>query len=120
MIELGASDNLIGTSGHSNDDAGERNVISGNLDDGVDIYGSGTSGNVVAGNFIGTNATGTAALGNSDEGISIVGPSTSTNCDRREPVYGDPERRPRNVISGNVDGRHRDQRDRPTSSWPAT
>ena len=64
MIAGGASDNLIGTSGHSADDAGQRNVISGNLNDGIDIYGHGTSGNVVAGNFIGTNAAETAGLGN--------------------------------------------------------
>ncbi len=62
VIQGGAADNLVGTSGHSTDDAGERNVISGNAHDGVDIYGSGTGGNVVAGNLIGTNAAATAAL----------------------------------------------------------
>jgi hypothetical protein len=46
--------------------AGARNVISGNGDDGVVLSGS----NLVAqGNFIGTDATGTAALGNAGNGI---------------------------------------------------
>src|SRR5262249_55041359 len=40
-----------------------RNVISGNSSDGIDIL-SGTTGTLVQGNFIGTNASGTAALGN--------------------------------------------------------
>ena len=62
VIDFGTANNLIGTSGHSADDAGQRNIISGNLSDAVDFYGSGTSGNVVAGNFIGTNASGTAAV----------------------------------------------------------
>ena len=35
-----------------------RNVISGNTGDGVDITGSGTTGNVVEGNYIGTNVSG--------------------------------------------------------------
>ena len=62
LIDDGASDNLIGTSGKSADDAGQRNVISASGYDGVNIAGSGSDGNVVAGNFIGTNAAGTAGL----------------------------------------------------------
>ena len=38
--------------------AGTRNLISGNVGSGVEITGSGTSGNVVAGDFIGTDVTG--------------------------------------------------------------
>ena len=41
------------------DDAGERNVISGNNNFGVELSGNGTSGNVVQGNVIGTDLTGT-------------------------------------------------------------
>ncbi len=62
MIDFGASNNLIGTSGQSADDAGQRNIISGNTGDGIDVYG-GATGNVVAGNYIGTNAAGTASSG---------------------------------------------------------
>jgi titin len=51
--------------------AGARNVISGNGQDGVFLSGSGTSGNTVAGNFIGLNKAGTAALHNGGNGVTI-------------------------------------------------
>jgi CSLREA domain-containing protein len=51
--------------------AGERNVISGNGERGVDIVGDGAMGNAVQGNYIGTNAAGTAGLGNSMAGVTI-------------------------------------------------
>src|SRR5262249_42977781 len=64
-ISAGASGNLIGTDGKSVDDVGERNVIAGNYyDDAIDIYGAGTDGNIVAGNYLGTDVTGTNSLGN--------------------------------------------------------
>ena len=51
--------------------AGSGNVISGNTGAiGVEITGSGSSNNAVEGNYIGTNAAGTAALGN-DTGVQI-------------------------------------------------
>lgn len=52
-------------------DEAQRNVISGNLGDGVRISGAGTNHNAVAGNFIGTNAAGTAALGNALAGVLV-------------------------------------------------
>ena len=73
VIDGGASNNVVGTNGSGNDDTGQRNVISGNLADGVDIEHSGTSGNVLAGNFIGTNASGTAALANKNgDGVFLA------------------------------------------------
>ena len=60
VIAAGASGNRIGTDGKSIDDVGERNVIGGSGEDGVDICGTGTEGNVVAGNYIGSDLTGTA------------------------------------------------------------
>ncbi len=62
VIEGGAFDNRIGTDGQGVDDAGERNVISGNQNNGVDLVGDG-GGNIVAGNFIGTDVTGMKILG---------------------------------------------------------
>ncbi len=66
------ANNRIGTSGAETDNAGERNVISGNVRNGVNIIGSGTSGNVVAGNSVGINAAGNAGLGNSGNGVHIA------------------------------------------------
>ena len=102
VIQGGAADNLVGTSGHRADDAGESNVISGNAHDGVDIYGSGTGGNVVAGNLIGTNAAATAALSN---GYGVVLEEvTSTNWVGVNTSYGAEDADQSNVISGNAAG----------------
>lgn len=48
----------------------ERNEISGNNGDGVQAFRS--SGNVLEGNYIGTDITGNAALPNSFDGVSVV------------------------------------------------
>ena len=52
--------------------AGEGNVISGNDFGGVYLYQAGTVGCLVAGNRIGTDATGAAPLGNGSHGIAVV------------------------------------------------
>ena len=57
--------------------AAARNVISGNGGDGVVIFGTDATGNEVQGNFIGTDAAGTADLGN-DDGVVISSGSDST------------------------------------------
>ena len=48
-----------------------RNIISGNTGAGVSIQGTTTAGNLVQGNYIGTQANGAAALGNGGAGVSI-------------------------------------------------
>jgi titin len=70
ILMPGSHDNLIGTDGQSVDNAVEANVISGNTFAGVVLYGS--NANVIAGNFIGTNAAGTASLPNTADGIDIA------------------------------------------------
>ena len=70
VIEGGASANRIGTDGRSVDDAGQRNIIAGSDNDGIDIVGTGTDGNIVAGNFIGTDVTGTCTPGQSATTVS--------------------------------------------------
>ncbi len=52
--------------------AGASNLISGNTENGVRIQGSGATGNVIEGNYIGTNSAGAASIGNGD-GILLFG-----------------------------------------------
>jgi hypothetical protein len=66
VLQHGVTGNTIGGSA-----TGERNVISGNTDNGVHLTGGGTSGNLVQGNFIGTKEDGISALANGDEGVRI-------------------------------------------------
>jgi titin len=61
----GAHGNMIGG------DAGSRNLISGNENYGVLIDGASTRNNIVAGNWIGTNASGHAALPNKVAGVLV-------------------------------------------------
>ena len=97
-IESGADENWIGVNSVSGgpDNADQGNVISANGNDGVYIYAP-CEGNVIAGDFIGTDASGQNALGNHNNGIG-VGSSTSVYAQNNVigiPGYG-------NVISGNI------------------
>jgi CSLREA domain-containing protein len=60
-----AVDNTIGGPGV------DRNVISGNTNHGVLVVDEGTTGNVIQGNFIGSNATASAAIPNGGDGVAI-------------------------------------------------
>jgi len=53
--------------------AGAGNVLAGNVGSGIYLYGPGSSGNVVQGNYLGTDATGGLALSNGVDGITING-----------------------------------------------
>ena len=67
----GASGNTIGGT-----TVAARNVISANTGNGVNIA-SGASANVIQGNFIGTDISGTAALGNGANGVVITSASNN-------------------------------------------
>ncbi len=67
-IIQGAEYNRIGTNGDGISDAAEANIISGNSDFGIRID---SPANVIYGNYIGTDSTGTADLGNGTHGILI-------------------------------------------------
>jgi len=84
----GGAQNIIGGS-----TAGDRNVISGNDYDGVRIIGSGANGNTVKGNYIGTNADGTAAIPNAS-GVTIAHGAQNNSVGGSTAGEG-------NVISGN-------------------
>jgi hypothetical protein len=66
-IRITSGNNLIGGLAPA-----ARNVVSGNLNDGIEINGSSASGNVVRGNYIGTDASGTLSRGNNTDGIFIT------------------------------------------------
>ena len=87
----GASNNTIGGTA-----AGAGNVISGNTDDGVEITGSGTSGNLVVGNLIGTNAAGIQPR---RQRASMASRSTRATP-QRSVAHGTPGTGAGNVISG--------------------
>jgi len=100
QIVGGAKSNRVGTDGDGNDDALERNLISGNNFDGVVIEGSGTDNNVVAGNYIGTDATGTTALGGNHFGVLIKGGAANNRVGTNGDGVGDVAER--NTLSGNL------------------
>ncbi len=71
----------------------ERNVISGNGNSGIMINSANSSGNIVLGNYIGTNAAGTSPLGNGFNGVFVSGPVNT---------IGGLDAGARNIISGNA------------------
>ena len=73
--------------------AAARNLISGNSIRGIDISFSGANDNVVEGNFIGTNVTGSVPLGNGFIGIDVFAGSGN--------IIGGITAASRNIISGN-------------------
>ena len=97
VIQDGASNNRIGTNADGSNDTAERNIISGNNWYGVEMIGSGTSNNVVQGNYIGTDVTGLVALGNSHGGVSFWNGASNNKVGSGLAGAG-------NVISGNETG----------------
>jgi hypothetical protein len=95
----GADSNQIGGT-----TAEERNIISGHLTNGISIFdgdnlgvGSTCKGNVIIGNYVGTDASGFKAVPNGSDGIRLRKNSTETRI-------GGATAEERNLISGN--GRH--------------
>jgi len=80
-IEGYSESNRIG-----NDTSQGRNVISGNNQKGIDIFGYDNTSNEVLGNYIGTDASGEQDLGNSQEGIKIE--YASFNLIQRNTIAG--------------------------------
>ena len=84
----GQNNNFIGGT-----TASSRNVISGNKRYGIGIIQGGN--NQIIGNYIGTNASGTAAIPNVDTGVRITASNT---------IVGGQTAGSRNIISGNATG----------------
>ncbi len=89
QIADGVGNTIGGTS------AAERNIISGNVNTGIRIEGSttGVMGNVISGNYIGTQANGTTACANIT-GVEIIAAAVGN-------TIGGTTAGARNVISGN-------------------
>ena len=82
IILYGSGANLIG-----GPVAAARNLISGNGASGIYLTGASTAGNVIQGNYIGTEISGSLAVGNVGDGITLVGAPGNVICS--------------NLISGN-------------------
>ena len=91
LVSTAATGNTIGGT-----TAGARNVVSGNLEEGVQLSGTGTTSNVVEGNYVGTSADGTAAVANAN-GVEITAGAKGN-------LIGGTSAGARNVVSGNLDG----------------
>jgi trimeric autotransporter adhesin len=77
QIQMGASSNTIG-----GNTAAHRNIISGNLGEGIEINGETTDNNIVRGNYIGVSADGLSNITpatNLGTGIYIVGGADNTS-----------------------------------------
>ncbi len=97
IVQGGATGNTIGGTLSGTFGGGAAfsvNVISGNGANGVEITGTGTELNVVEGNYLGTNATGTIAVGNGNDGVVIDNGATLN-------TVGGTTAGARDVISGN-------------------
>ncbi|TMQ29724.1 MAG: right-handed parallel beta-helix repeat-containing protein, partial [Planctomycetota bacterium] len=89
-VEFGASNNTIG-----GDLASERNVISGNDGSGIEITGPSANNNVVAGNYIGTDASGIHLVRNKGAAGILLQDGASNN------IIGGSDPASGNLISGN-------------------
>lgn len=74
--------------------AGAGNLISGNVEAGVEINGAGATGNQLLGNVIGLDASGAAAVPNEAQGVIVA--------DAPGNRIGDTDEGATNVISGNL------------------
>jgi titin len=88
----GASGNTIGGTA-----PGAANVIAANRAAGIFLLGTGTSNNLVQGNFIGTNASSATGLGNGGDGAEIVLGASGNTIGGTVPGAG-------NVIADNQKG----------------
>ena len=88
-VAITSGDNAIGDG-----TAAGRNVISGNGFEGIWVKGG--TANRIRGNYIGTDATGTAALGNRTSGIAVI--------DAPANVIGGPSSGDGNLIADNPSG----------------
>ena len=73
---------------------GQGNLISRNGGNGIELFGSGTTGNRMMGNYIGTDLTGSVAQGNARNGVQVAQGASDT-------IIGGNTSGTGNLISGN-------------------
>jgi len=88
-LEVWSANNTIGGT-----TAAARNLVSGSQQAGIQLRDPAATGNLVAGNFVGTDVTGAADLGNGEDGVRFTGGASSN-------TIGGTTAGARNVISGN-------------------
>jgi hypothetical protein len=66
LIRNGSSNNTIGGGSHN-----DRNIISANGNDGIEIVNTGSANNLIERNLIGTQADGASHLGNGRDGVAV-------------------------------------------------
>ncbi|HLO49799.1 MAG TPA: S8 family serine peptidase, partial [Kamptonema sp.] len=107
--DLGNSETGLGIVNSSNNTIGgtvaqSRNLISGNERYGIEIGGFSPTNNIIIGNYIGTDVTGTKDLDSSTNGIGVGIRSGFNN------IVGGTNTVSRNIISGNNVGVHIDNK----------
>jgi titin len=95
VIANGSSNNTIGGTV-----AGARNVVSGNDLQGIEINSGTATGNLVQGNYIGTDVTGAEELPNGQVGGGGTGRGIRVNGSPANTIGGSAAAR--NIISGNI------------------
>jgi uncharacterized repeat protein (TIGR02543 family) len=88
-IVLDGSNNQIGGTSPT-----QRNVVSANSSIGIDMFGASSNGNVVEGNYIGTDPTGTQARGNRFN-VQLSGGAWDN-------IIGGTDPASRNIVSGGI------------------
>jgi len=91
LLRGGAHDNLVGLT------RADANVIGASGADGVRLEGAGTRGNLVQGNFVGTDRLGRAGLGNQGCGVRLSSGAAENQVGGTGSGRG-------NIIGGNVEG----------------
>ncbi len=90
-IDIAGSFAVIGGLG-----ANDRNVVTNSADEGITIVGSGVTGHLIQGNYIGVDPDGATGGGNTDVGLAIISGTGNT--------IGGTSTAAGNVISKNWDG----------------
>jgi hypothetical protein len=83
-------------------DPSQRNLISGNTANALNVGGFGETSMIVQNNLIGTDRTGTNALGNGNYGLNLNGSTGSSGCLVADNVFG------ANALNGINDGQPSD------------